>query len=71
MSRPAKIPKAEAVDRITALRADGYSVAEIAIRLGLSDSTIGDYIQQFQIPKGSFRRKICPHCARDIKSTAG
>jgi hypothetical protein len=68
MSRPAKVPKAQAVARITELRKDGFTVSEISIRLGLSESRVGDYIKLFEIPLGSYRRKTCPHCGMDTKT---
>lgn len=46
-----KIAKAEAVERITALRKLGLPSRAIAERLGLSKSRILAYCREFSIPK--------------------
>lgn len=65
--RPPKVAKALAVERITEMRAKGYSLNEIAVRVGLSRSRITEYIRDFKIPMASKRTKICPHCGMDTK----
>ena len=47
-----KIAKAEAVEKITALRKLGLSCRQIGERMGLSKSRVSTYCKEFGIPKG-------------------
>jgi hypothetical protein len=62
MSRPAKVPKAEAVEIITKMRAEGYVLRDIAKTMGVCINTVSRYVMDFKIPRASYRKVICPHC---------
>lgn len=55
-----KIPKAEAIDRITTLLAHGLSYRAIGERIGLSPSRICQIVKDFGITKR------CSHCGLAI-----
>lgn len=54
-------PKAESIEKITALRALGLSTAQIAERMCISRSHVKHLITKFAIGKST----PCPHCGLD------
>ena len=64
-----RLDKAQTVDTIAELRAEGLPVREIVGRLGIGKSQVWRYIKTFGIYKDDPPPK-CPHCGVAIKLTA-
>lgn len=54
--------KAEIVEQISALKAEGLSNRAVAERLGMTKSNVGKYVVNFRIPSKWGQKRICPHC---------